>query len=570
MAIRSYRVKGQWSSFSGDNSSGGFVVSMGGENKADLLPTGKSLQGRRKFDGGRGKANERVAFTLNGESRRESPIGESARIGSDDGGRRKPFASFTAGGKAEEEIVKKKTTTIPTWSASVDFANSGKWVQLVSNCGNGSNERDFSPRVSSQAKSGKEHHQQNKEGEIEVEEEENHHQQEQQSKVEGVSRILISMAGASSVAQAASDRPEPPTKDDSNSERDSANNRDVSGKVEQHHPQQQPQQQPHQVRPQKCYRYRSLLLLLTIVSSGGQKRIFAQRLASCHKNHYGLNKPPTYFMSFLCRSFQIPPHEQQHQPSMQLAYSGNNGETNNSNNHTENNNDEDDVTALENGDDEEQLSVVTRRFHLRRQSQSGGYGRHPQTYSFDWSQPQPPQPQPHFDQALEATDYTSHAACLDYTHRQQQPQVEDYVRQYSPPQARSGAHGWPVAATAAPPSNWIEPHPLSFSTDPRTYQPAKWLQQQQQQHLVDPPPRSDSVLSGGSGSGNDLHHLRHHHTLNGRKKFPLSTNPDTSEIIADETLASLTVKELNKRVQNLPREKVVELKQRRRTLKNRG
>ena len=43
-----------------------------------------------------------------------------------------------------------------------------------------------------------------------------------------------------------------------------------------------------------------------------------------------------------------------------------------------------------------------------------------------------------------------------------------------------------------------------------------------------------------------------------------------SDLIPDETLAQLSVKELNKRVQNLPRDDIVALKQRRRTLKNRG
>jgi len=43
-----------------------------------------------------------------------------------------------------------------------------------------------------------------------------------------------------------------------------------------------------------------------------------------------------------------------------------------------------------------------------------------------------------------------------------------------------------------------------------------------------------------------------------------------NEFIPDETLQHLTVKELNKRVQNLARDEVVALKQRRRTLKNRG
>ena len=40
--------------------------------------------------------------------------------------------------------------------------------------------------------------------------------------------------------------------------------------------------------------------------------------------------------------------------------------------------------------------------------------------------------------------------------------------------------------------------------------------------------------------------------------------------IPDEELAELTVKELNKKVQNLPRDKIRKLKEKRRTLKNRG
>ena len=50
---------------------------------------------------------------------------------------------------------------------------------------------------------------------------------------------------------------------------------------------------------------------------------------------------------------------------------------------------------------------------------------------------------------------------------------------------------------------------------------------------------------------------------------PLSASTE-SAVIPDDTLSMLTVKELNKRVQNLTRDEVVALKQRRRTLKNRG
>ena len=51
---------------------------------------------------------------------------------------------------------------------------------------------------------------------------------------------------------------------------------------------------------------------------------------------------------------------------------------------------------------------------------------------------------------------------------------------------------------------------------------------------------------------------------------PMGMGSNPNEFIQDETLAHLTVKELNKRVSNLSRDEVVALKQRRRTLKNRG
>ena len=49
-----------------------------------------------------------------------------------------------------------------------------------------------------------------------------------------------------------------------------------------------------------------------------------------------------------------------------------------------------------------------------------------------------------------------------------------------------------------------------------------------------------------------------------------SVGSNPNDFIQDETLAHLTVKELNKRVSNLSRDEVVAHKQRRRTLKNRG
>ena len=60
------------------------------------------------------------------------------------------------------------------------------------------------------------------------------------------------------------------------------------------------------------------------------------------------------------------------------------------------------------------------------------------------------------------------------------------------------------------------------------------------------------------------------HNQDGGSACGTSTCSEPNAAIPDETLQHLTVKELNKRVQNLPRDEVVALKQRRRTLKNRG
>jgi type II secretory pathway pseudopilin PulG len=79
-----------------------------------------------------------------------------------------------------------------------------------------------------------------------------------------------------------------------------------------------------------------------------------------------------------------------------------------------------------------------------------------------------------------------------------------------------------------------------------------------------------------------LHHHHHsHHSGGGRGESASSTSSSGSsyhgpctrsadDLINDELLMSLTVRELNKRLHGYPREDVVRLKQKRRTLKNRG
>lgn len=76
-------------------------------------------------------------------------------------------------------------------------------------------------------------------------------------------------------------------------------------------------------------------------------------------------------------------------------------------------------------------------------------------------------------------------------------------------------------------------------------------------------------------SNSQMHHSFHSgsaQSLNGHNSDSngYSNSGSKSDILNDELLISLTVRELNKRLHGFPREEVVRMKQKRRTLKNRG
>lgn len=84
---------------------------------------------------------------------------------------------------------------------------------------------------------------------------------------------------------------------------------------------------------------------------------------------------------------------------------------------------------------------------------------------------------------------------------------------------------------------------------------------QNSQHLSSPVP---------NGGGIKNHHHHHHHHLG---QGPSSNSPcSTDEItgLSDELLIHLSVRELNKRLHGFPRDEIQRMKQKRRTLKNRG
>ena len=191
------------------------------------------------------------------------------------------------------------------------------------------------------------------------------------------------------------------------------------------------------------------------------------------------------------------------------------------------------------------------------------------------------EPPPNIEAAA-AVDYAANVDGLDRFQGHHRPPEDYLARQYSPGRTSAAGnavggdwqHQW-AAANAANLAWPPEHHQNRFIGQPSASAVAnipKWIDGGR------PASNSgDHIIIGSSGaSGGGSSNGSNGGGGGGRRSTKLLCSPNNgantvpSELIPDEQLAQLTVKELNKRVQNLARDEVVALKQRRRTLKNRG
>lgn len=184
----------------------------------------------------------------------------------------------------------------------------------------------------------------------------------------------------------------------------------------------------------------------------------------------------------------------------------------------------------------------------------------------------PPESPPHVDSPCYGPMYNNHANSYTHSHRQSSTFIEDMMWL---PQTMRGEQPLDLR----PLQNFSE-----NDWDRRDY-----MQQQQQQASMINLPSHLTHLDHHHGSINVHNSYGHAH---GNRPMSVSSTRSSSTIsprqpgynsssgsqnsaaenkhIADELLTTLSVRELNKRLHGCPREEIAKLKQKRRTLKNRG
>lgn len=185
----------------------------------------------------------------------------------------------------------------------------------------------------------------------------------------------------------------------------------------------------------------------------------------------------------------------------------------------------------------------------------------------------PPESPPHVYSPCNGPMYNTHGHSYSHTHRQSSTFIEDMMWL---PQTMRGEQPLDLR----PLQNCLE-----NDWDRRDYMQQ---QQQQAQSMINLPSHLTHLDHHHVSSINVHHSYNHSHanrpmsvsstrsssTISPRQpgQYSSSSGSQSAEnkLIADELLTTLSVRELNKRLHGCPREEIAKLKQKRRTLKNRG